>query len=291
MGTETPIEYVTNDAVVRGILHRPAQSPAATRPPAVVFCHGWSGSRLGPHRMFVKTARRLSELGFLSLRIDFRGRGNSDGSTTSASIAQMAADTAGAVDYLSNHAHPGAVYLLGICSGGKVAVGAAAARPGDVAGLALWSAEAMGSLRNPHTSRRKRWSALKAYVRKLLRPATWRKIVSGRVNVKAVNKAVFNEEVRSEEEARQENETLAAFADFGGRLIFIYGDNDPDTKLAGENYREYCERNGIAARFHRIAGANHSFYSLAWEREVIDLTTEWLCENTRSVSREPASTG
>ena len=45
----------------------------------VIFVHAADGNRLGPHRMFVELAERLSGLGIISLRFDMRGCGDSEG--------------------------------------------------------------------------------------------------------------------------------------------------------------------------------------------------------------------
>jgi len=277
--TESPVSFDCEGGRVHAILHRPA--PGGTERPGVVFCHGWSGDRQGPHRMFVKTARRLAAHGFPCLRLDFRGRGGSEGETAQATIQGMIADTRAAVAELGRLCGVRTFCLVGICSGGKVAIGAAL---GDrrVGRLILWSAEALGDLRAEATNRRKSFHMLKTYLRKLARPETWRKLLTGRVNVKGVGKAVLQHETRSPAEAAQENAMLADFRRWRGEILFIYGGNDPDTRLAGANYQAFCRACGIAGEFHEIAEANHSFYSLAWEREVIERSVGWLAKHTGS---------
>lgn len=269
------LEFTAAGETIRAILSAPPAG-AASRQTGIVFLHGWSGGRLGPHRMFLKLARHFTGNGITCLRPDFRGRGDSDGVTAKAGIPTMIADARAAVDTLVRETGVTTVYLLGICSGGKVAVGAAADDP-RVNGLILWSAEAPGRLRDVATNRRKTWFALKTYVRKLVSPQTWKKIVTGKVNVKQVNKAVFEHETRSAAEAVEENRFLDRFRQsFRHPILFIYGGNDPETRLAAENYRRFCEKNRIPATFHEIAEANHSFYSLGWERQVLELTETWV---------------
>ncbi len=269
---EKPVALQVGGQPVYGVLHRPAGAGQST---ALVFCHGWTGGRVGPHRMFVKAARRFAELGFACLRVDFRGRGDSGGQTAEAGIPSMVEDTQVAVDWLISATGVARVVLVGMCSGGKVAI-AAAGRERRVGGLLLWSAEALGSLRNPHTNLQKSWFALRGYLRKLLRPATWKKILTGRVDVKGVNQAVFRHETRSPEEAVWEEAILRRFRNFRSPVLFIYGGNDPDTALAGRNYQAFCRRRRIPHASQVIPAANHSFYSLAWEGQVLDLSTAWL---------------
>ena len=45
----------------------------------VVFCHGYRGTSVGPHRFFVTASRLLAKRGIGSFRFDQYGSGNSDG--------------------------------------------------------------------------------------------------------------------------------------------------------------------------------------------------------------------
>ncbi len=271
---ERLVSFAGAAGIVRGVLHA-ADSATDHGRPAVLFLHGWSGGRLGPHRMFVKLARRLAAAGFTCLRPDFCGRGDSDGRTADATIQSMIADARAAVDYLAAQRPGRPIILLAICSGGKVAIGTAVERPA-VTGLVLWSGEALGSLRSAATNTRKSAFALRSYLRKLTNPETWRKIIRLQVNLKLVRKALLKHETRGDSEAQQEERILARFRAWRGQVLFIYGSNDPDTRLAAGNYETFCTAQGISHMFHEIAGANHSFYSLAWEQEVMDLTGRWL---------------
>ncbi|MCF7854626.1 MAG: alpha/beta hydrolase [Candidatus Pacebacteria bacterium] len=272
---ELPVVFESGGQAVHGILHKTVCREGECNT-GIVFCHGWSGSRLGPHRMFVKIARKLADRGVHCLRVDFRGRGDSEGDTCAASIQTMIEDTKCAVSFLCEKTEVAVVYLLGICSGGKVAIGAAAEMQDAIGGLIVWSAEAMGDLRKSSTNRHKTLHAAKVYLSKMLRPSTWWRLIRRDVNVAAVGKAMFRHETRSETEAENEIALLARFRSFSGPVLFVYGGNDPDTRLAGDAYRGFCARYKMPCEFHNIPDANHSFYSLAWEKQVIDLTEAWL---------------
>ncbi len=277
---ETTVTFGKEAASLRGVLHEPERSNGV----GVVFLHGWPGNRIGPHRMFVTLARRLAGLGFHSLRIDFRGRGDSDGRAEDASIGTMIEDTAVAVDFLARRPEIKKLYLLGICSGGKVAIGAASADP-RLAGLVLWSAEAMGPLRTRSARTHKSVSALRLYLNKLSSAETWKKILTFRVNTRMVRKAIITDETPRDAEVVRETAMLDAFKGFQGKLLFIYGGNDPDTKFAAEAYTKFCTRHGIPSEFHEIPEANHSFYSLEWERNVLAWSEHWLIRQAESDRR------
>lgn len=271
---ENTVTFPSGDSRLWGVLHRP-DSGGPRIPAALVMLHGWSGCRLGPHRMFVKTARRLALRGIPVLRFDFRGRGDSEGDARTTTVRTMTTDALAAIDFLREEHNIARVVLLGICSGAKVAVSAAVDCPA-VERLVLWSAEPMGSMRRGTRRARKRWNAARDYLRKLAHRETWRKILSGNVRSSLVAKALRQTEMAGGDERREEDRTLERFRSFAGRLLFLYGANDPETPLAAPAYKAFCARTGIPAEFHEIPAANHSFYSLESESRVMDLTEAWL---------------
>ena len=271
---EQAVSFEHEGSVLRGILHRPDASSGDVAA-VVVFLHGWSGCRLGPHRMFVKTARRLCERGIACLRFDFRGRGESDGAQGDATIQTMISDAGRAVAWVCDELGVEEVVLLGICSGGKVAIGTAA-RGAPVGGLALWSAEAMGPLRAASTDARKTLSVLRDYAGKLMAPDTWRRLLKGQINVRIVRKAVLGHEGPDRDERAQESALLERFRSYARPVLFVYGGRDPATALAAAGYAHFCADARIEHEMHEIDDANHSFYSLTAEQRVIELTESWL---------------
>lgn len=250
--------------------------PAAPARGGVLFLHGWSGDRTGPHRLFTRCARLLAQKGFLCLRPDFIGRGFSGGDSNDASIALMAANAQTALDALRQRLPPGApLAVIGICSGCKVAL-TLAARNQDLAKLLLWSAESMGSLRSPVTGLRKTLNTLNTYMRKLLKPETWRKLVTGRVQTGMVAKALVSQEKRSAAEAVQEDAALKLFRDFRNPVCFIFGGSDPDAAGSRSAYERYCRANKIPHSSQVIPHAGHSFYSEQWTRELLEASIPFM---------------
>ncbi len=92
--------------------------------------------------------------------------------------------------------------MAGLCSGCEVAF-AVADEPG-VGGLMLWSAPVFAALQTGERVARKRSTHLRDYARKMLKPATWAKVLSGRLDVKGVGKVVA--QGGGEEHKNQESE-------------------------------------------------------------------------------------
>lgn len=281
---ERPVTVALGGATLRGILHA-AHSAGGDVRGGVVFLGGWSGDRQGPHRLFVRYARQLAAARWTCLRCDYRGRGESDGEVAQATVATMTDDAGAAVQWLAEQLPPGApIVLVAICSGCKAAIATAVRQPA-VSALALWSAEAMGSLRARDTNLRKTLGALRAYGRKLLRPETWRKLLRGQVRGEMVGKALVRHETRSPEEARAEDAVLARFRGFRGPLLFVYGGSDPDAPAAAAAYARFCRRHGLRHAMEHIAHAGHSYYGLNWSHRLLEITDGWLQETAEASAR------
>ena len=257
--SERFVSFESGGAIVRGVLTLPQGEIRRT----VLFLGGWSGDRQGPHRLFLLYARRLAAGGAASLRIDYRGRGESDLSHGDAGIATMADDAERAAAWLRDGGFaPQGLDVVAICSGCKVAL--TLATRAEIRHLDLLSAEAMGALRAKGTNAAKTASALKTYARKLFRRETWRKIFKGEVRTDMVGKALVRHETRGADEAKSEDRVLDRLRSFKGTLFFIYGGSDPDAPGASAAYRAFCRRHGLRASFDEIPYAGHSYYALDW---------------------------
>ncbi len=141
-------ETVTIDTAlgsVIGTLETPAGDPA----PVVLLFHGFTGSRdelpvaTTDEGVFSRTARLLAEQGIASLRIDFRGSGESPGAFADTTFEGQVADGLAAIDWLeANPAVDGQrLAVIGWSQGGLVAT-AVAGRSDKPDALVLWAAVA-----------------------------------------------------------------------------------------------------------------------------------------------------
>jgi len=121
---------------VVGTLHLPS---GRRKSPVVVMCHGFTGSRLEAHFLFVKAARKFCADGLAALRFDFRGSGESGGRFEDMTIPGEIADALGAISLVARHPALDSrrIGLLGLSLGGLVAANAAS-RDRRVRSLALW---------------------------------------------------------------------------------------------------------------------------------------------------------
>ncbi|GKY88484.1 alpha/beta hydrolase family protein [Sinisalibacter aestuarii] len=130
-----------------GTLELPGGDPA----PAVLLLHGFTGSRdelptdAVPEGIFARTAERLAAAGYASLRIDFRGSGESTSDLTYADTTfdGQVADALAALSYLAGSPEVAGddLFVIGWSQGGLVAT-ATAGRSDLPDAVALWAAVA-----------------------------------------------------------------------------------------------------------------------------------------------------
>ena len=69
-------------------------------------------------------------------------------------------------------------------------------------------------------------------------------------------------------------------------MQFIYGENDPTARDCIAYYKSLSKRAGRPFYSHVVAGANHAFYSVKWEEEVMAVTRDWLIGQCTKVETE-----
>jgi uncharacterized protein len=144
-GAEEVITFDSPGGKVVGTLSLPDGDPA----PIVLLFHGFTGTRdelpiaTTTEGVFSRTARLLADAGYASLRIDFRGSGESDGEFADTTFEGQVADGLKAVELMT--ADPRVkgsdLAIIGWSQGGLVAT-AVAGRSGTPDAVALWAAVA-----------------------------------------------------------------------------------------------------------------------------------------------------
>lgn len=274
---EQLISFESEGARLYGTLGLPSESPQA----GVVIIHGWSGCRMGPHRILVETARHLNRRGLATLRFDLRGRGESHGDPFAADLDGMFVDASNALDCLAKRLpEDSALGLLGMCSGGNVALGTVTMRD-DVATAVCWSTYPFQSQRQRRQDVKRTGHFLKVYAKKAFRWQTWKKLFTGAINFKMIGRVLFGhygekEDERNPQESVRDEEIVRQLGSYPGSLHFLFGGNDPEAADARKIFEESFAEEEVDATFEEIERANHNFYSLRWKRDAINRTGEWL---------------
>lgn len=142
---EEVITFDSQGGKVVGTLSLPEGGPA----PVVLLFHGFTGTRnelpiaTTEEGVFSRTARLLAAEGYASLRIDFRGSGESEGSFADTTFEGQIADGLKAVEVMATdpRVKGSDLAIIGWSQGGLVAT-AVAGRSGAPDVVALWAAVA-----------------------------------------------------------------------------------------------------------------------------------------------------
>ena len=140
---EKHIKIKSGVKLLEATLHYPELVPPIMNPqryPVVIFVHGFVGNRIGENRLFVRAARRFAQEGYLALRFDLIGCGESAGEYGETGLESFVTQTRDVIDYVSSLdcVDLSRIILTGHSLGGATAV-LAAARDKRVKKLALWA--------------------------------------------------------------------------------------------------------------------------------------------------------
>lgn len=274
---ERAVMFACHQESLIGVLAAP-ESPLDT---GVLVIVGGPQYRAGSHRQFVLLARHLAAHGFAVLRFDCRGMGDSSGLPRS--FEAISADIGAAIDALQQGvARVRRVVLWGLCDGASAAL-LYCHETGDprVGGLCLLNPW----IRSPASLARTRVKHY--YVRRLLQPEFWAKVVRGQVGAEALagvasslRAARADSGPSAPERPSFQRRMAQAWKGFAHDLLLL---------LSGDDYtaKEFLEfasadpdwldalRHPRLTR-HEMARADHTFSSVADRARVESLTLEWL---------------
>lgn len=243
---------IHKNQVMRGMVHIPLAEQK--KAPAVILLHGFTGSKLEPHRFFLKISRALEALGIASFRFDFLGSGESDGDFEDMTVLKELAEAETILEYV--HSHPNIdnekVIVLGFSMGGLVASLLAGDHPEKIKKLILLAPA--GSM------------AAKAKV--MEKNSTYIKEenafdISGNLIGRDFIEELHTIDVW--ERAKR----------FKRDVLMIHGSIDQAVSIEdSKKYQENCYQE--QARLHIVTGADHTFNSYHWEKEVIENICEFV---------------
>lgn len=254
------ISFMVNKRTLRGILHLPGGD--RDKYPGIVLCHGFTGNKIGRHRVLVKAARFLCSRGYAVLRFDFSGCGDSDGEHREITVGGQVEEALAAVGYLRQQPQmiEAETYLAGLSMGAAIAALAAEKLP-ELAGLVLWAPVA------------NLYSDLKEIVGE---PIIEEAEVAGVVDYQGFLLG------RQFVDSLRLSAPVPAAAAFTGPALVLHGTEDTEIpcRNAGQ-YHKARQSQGLATEVHLIPGADHTFSAVEWENKVFHITAAWLKQNTR----------
>ena len=251
---EKPVVFYNQGQQLNGILHSPTgyETPC----PAVAFFHGFTGTKVEPHRIFVKTARELAAIGFYVLRFDFRGSGDSAGDFSEMTIGGEVSDAIKSIDVLTamQGVDPGRIGILGLSMGGCVAA-FVSGQDARVKSTVMWA-----PLSDDPPDRKQE------ILERVKHTPTPEEIAQ--LNPNIVGKAFYEELPRISPSV-----TLQQFT---GALLVIHGSGDDVVPVShGRRYYELMRERDALTELEIVDKADHTFNTVAWEQAVIARSVAW----------------
>ena len=137
---EEKISFQSDGLKIAGLIDTPPDYKPGERRPAFIVLHGFGGNKDGHGQTVV--AKQFAQWGYVTLRIDFRGCGDSEGEHGRIICLDQVADTRNALTYLATRAEvdPERIALVGSSFGAAVAVftGGADSRAAAVISCGGW---------------------------------------------------------------------------------------------------------------------------------------------------------
>lgn len=285
---EGVIRFGAGDALV-GILTEPDMVPAAGPFPGFVLINAGVVHRVGPNRLYVKTARRLAALGYPVLRFDLSGIGDSRARSDAIGFEKsVVSETAEAMAVLKCRLGVEQFILAGICSGADISFLTAREHP-EVVGVVLINGQSLHGVTDAAGDEiadqlKQDKNACYLWKSALLNPASWKKLVSASVNYGDLFRLVARQITDLIGSGRKPPAAAAAFqADFramlgrGVRLLLIYSEDDPGLNylniMLGRQLTALTGRDNCAKVLLR--GADHTFTLMQSQEDLIRAMSEW----------------
>jgi uncharacterized protein len=119
---ESKIAFESDRLKLCGIVRTPDDLRPGERRPGFIVLHGFGGNKEGHGQIVV--AKQLTEWGYVTLRIDFRGCGESEGEHGRILCLDQVSDTSNALSYMAGRpdVDPHRIALIGSSFGAAVAV-------------------------------------------------------------------------------------------------------------------------------------------------------------------------
>jgi uncharacterized protein len=119
---ETKVTFDSAGLKLSGVLHTPVDLKAGQRRPAFLVLHGFGGSKSGQGQSLI--ANQLAGWGYIVMRFDFRGCGESEGERGWILCLDQVADTSNALSYMARRPYVAAdrIALIGSSFGAAVAI-------------------------------------------------------------------------------------------------------------------------------------------------------------------------
>jgi pimeloyl-ACP methyl ester carboxylesterase len=274
-----------------GIITYPLESLATVNVPAVVILNAGIIHRVGPNRLHVKMARTLAAMGFVVLRCDFSGIGDSGVRQDALPFKKSAVEEAQeAMDCLHEATGIEKFVLMGMCSGATISFRTACSDRRVVGAVLINARGHIHGVNDKLDSYLRNRTLTRHYWRIILfssfRAKNWLKAVTGKVELWGIISkmmmgfeigSLFGENKKVSSQATHVSAKLRSLSERGVRLLHIYSEGDEGLDylhvILGGQLQEW--RSDGRLDMEVIQGANHTF-TLLWSQDhLVKVVQDW----------------
>lgn len=279
---ERALLFGKSHSVVGVMTCPPNEAPDGGRP-ALIILNAGLVHRVGPNRLHVTVARRMAEQGFVAVRFDFSGIGESLPRPDSMPYAQSAVlEVREVMDAVTELTGIRRFCLMGLSSGALVSlgtaltdqrvVGAAIVNPHGFADSAEWDAHVANL------------SEGGIYGRNVLRLESWRRLLTGKTNYRRLGETLWYKVAHRRKAARKVSSivdgikpTLTAFLGLNIRILLLFSGKDRSIvnfeEILGHGWRQELGRN---VEMVMIPDANHTFAGPVYLQQAVASIDRWM---------------
>ena len=261
-----------------GIVTLPEDAKRDLELPAFVLLNAGMIHRVGPNRHYVDIARKLAAMGFVALRFDFSGLGDSVIGSNNLTIDESTLlETQEAMSYLGATRGVKRFVLVGLCSGATTSLNVACREP-RVEGVVLINPEGytteLASFVTGRIRSRRYWK------RALFDPRRWLKAVTGRFDYRVMAAqaiSLFSNKKRVSSDASKVAADFRLLVERQVRMLIVYSGGDPGLEfqdlILGDQVHELVSSGKLTTEI--IPYSDHIFTLLDRGEELLRVIRNW----------------
>jgi pimeloyl-ACP methyl ester carboxylesterase len=304
-----PVTFLNKDGrKLFGMIHAPDSGKPRTTP--IILLSPGIKSRVAPHRLYVKLARQRSSRGFLVLRFDFSGLGDSEGTVEEPVVADFYGsvqtgryvnDTRAAMDWMEREYKISRFVLAGLCGGAITGLltGARDQRVDALIGFGIpviLDSTQLDSTRYLTSGELNEWR--NGYLSKLTNLKSWIRVLTFKTNYRVLLEAFGG--------LQRAKEVAAAPACMPGKtdqvgnfnplfpnafeamvstrkMLLIFSEADRLWSICQERFAQpfeaKLERYRDNLEVYLVRDASHIFSFIEWQHDLLEQICSWLNRN------------
>ncbi len=276
------------DSPLLGIVGRPDCPTEPGDLPAVVFLNAGAVPRTGPNRVYVKLARKLTADGFLTLRFDFAGTGDSPGRPGETSLkATCLAGTHEAIDFMATTLDADRIILVGICLGADLALETAYEDP-RVVGVVMINGYFLPDNADPEaTAYLAKASGGRGYRKSMFSLRSWKRLLTGQTDLRSLWRFLVAKLKGPSARERDVLKTMASrekwlrLTERGVDLLLVYSERDRSLDTYMMTLKGVVESLASTGRItvSIVEGADHLFTMPSHRDTFMHRVRQWVVEN------------